>query len=356
MIARNSSFTYKGRAVDIKQVGRELGVRYVLEGSVRKIGNRVRITGQLIDVASGSHIWADRFEDDLADIFGLQDRITSSVVGAIFPNLELAEISRARQKLGSLAAYDYYLQSLAAFYRFTRKNHEQALSLLQKAIDLDPEFALAHAIKSHLHCGVRKSSGWDDNPIEERKEAERLARRAMELDRNDPRVLANVGITLAWGLLRCQEGSDLIDQALEIDPNYALAWSWGAVARVGLGEHDSAIKYCERALRLSPLDPRTFVAANAMASVHFLAGRYEEAITWAAKALRQHHGYPLAMQTTVASHALAGRIEDAKRACALYLQLHPQTRLSGIKERMLCVRKEDIQKYVTGLRLAGLPE
>ena len=356
VIARNSSFTYKGRAVDIKQVGRELGVRYVLEGSVRKIGNRVRITGQLIDVASGSHIWADRFEDDLADIFGLQDRITSSVVGAIFPNLELAEISRARQKLGSLAAYDYYLQSLAAFYRFTRRDHEQALSLLQKAIDLDPEFALAHAIKSHWGCGVRKSSGWDDNPIEERQEAERLARRAMELDRNDPRVLANVGITLAWGLLRCQEGSDLIDQALEIDPNYALAWSWGAVARVGLGDHDGAIKYCERALRLSPLDPRAFVAANAMASVHFLADRHEEAIAWAAKALRQHHGYPLAMQTTVASYAMAGRIEDATRACALYLQLHPKTRLSAIRDRMLCVRSEDIQKYTIGLRLAGLPE
>ena len=356
VIARNSSFTFKGRAIDIKQVGRDLGVRYVLEGSVRKIGNRVRITGQLIDVASGSHIWADRFEDDMADIFGLQDRVTSSVVGAIFPNLELAEINRARQKIGNLAAYDYYLQSLAAFYRFTRKDHEQALSLLQQAIDLDPEFALAHAIKSHWGCGVRKSSGWDDNPIEERQEAERLSRRAMELDRNDPRVLANVGITLAWGLLRCQEGSDLIDQALEIDPNYALAWSWGAVARVGLGDHEGAMKCCERALRLSPLDPRAFVAANAMASVHFIAGRYEEAIAWAAKALRQHHGYPLAMQTSAASYALAGRLEDAKRAGALYLQLHPKTRLSVIKSRMLCVRDEDIQKYATGLRLAGLPE
>jgi adenylate cyclase len=248
------------------------------------------------------------------------------------------------------------LQSLAAFYRFTRKDHEQALTLLQKAIDLDREFALAHAIKSHWGCGVRKSSGWDDNPVEERQEAEHSARRAMELDRNDPRVLSNVGITLAWGLLRCQEGSELIDQALEIDPNYALAWSWGAVVRVGLGDHDGAMKYCERALRLSPLDPRAFVAANAMASVHFLAGRYEEAIGWAAEALRQHHGYPLAMQTTVASHALAGRSEDAKRACALYRQLHPKTRLSVIKDRMLCVRHEDIQKYATGLRLAGLPE
>ena len=148
----------------------------------------------------------------------------------------------------------------------------------------------------------------------------------------------------------------MIDQALEIDPNYALAWSWGAVARVGLGNHDGAIEYCERALRLSPLDPRAFVAANAMASVHFLSGRYEEAASWAAKALRQHHGYPLAMQTMVASHAPAGRIEDAERACALYLQLHPQARLANIKDRMLCVREEDIQKHVTGLRLAGLPE
>jgi len=356
VIARNSSFTYKGRSVDIKQVGRELGVRYVLEGSVRKAGNRVRITGQLIDVASGSHIWGDRFEDGLTDIFELQDRVTTSVVGAIAPTLELAEITRARQKAGNLEAYDFYLQGLAAFYRFTRKDHEKALSLLQNAIDLDPEYALAHAIKSHWHCGVRKSSGWDDDPVEEKNEAERLARRAMQLDRNDPRVLANVGITLAWGLLRSQEGSALIDQALDIDPNYALAWSWGAVARVALGDHENAIEYCERALRLSPLDPRAFVAANAMGSVHFLAGRYEQAISWATKALRQHHGYPLAMQTTVASYALAGRIEDAKQACALYLQLHPQTRLSGIRNHMLCVREEDVQKYANGLRLAGLPE
>ncbi len=188
------------------RLGRELGVRYVLEGSVRKAGNRIRIAGQLIDATSGSHVWADRFESDLGDIFELQDHVTSSVVGAIAPSLELAEIARARQKAGSLLAYDYYLRSLAAFYRFTRKDHEEALSLLQKAIGLDPEFALAHAIKSHWHHGVRKSSGWIEDEVGEKLEAERLARRALELDRNDPRVLANVGATLWWGLGRHEEG------------------------------------------------------------------------------------------------------------------------------------------------------
>jgi tetratricopeptide (TPR) repeat protein len=267
----------------------------------------------------------------------------------------LPEISRARQKVGNLLAYDYYLRALAAFYRFTRKHHAEALSLLQKAIDLDPEFALAHAIKGHWHHGVRKSSGWIEDEGSEKREAERLAQRALELDRNDPRVLANVGVTLSWGLGRHEEGAAFIDQAVGIDPNYALAWSWGAVARVALGRFDDAIDCGERALRLSPLDPRAFVAANAMAAAHFLVGRYDEAVTWAAKALRQHRGYPLALQTLIAAHAVAGRIDAAKDASAQYLLLHPTARISSIKDRMLCARTEDIEKYTTGFRLSGLP-
>ena len=356
VIARNSSFSYKGKSPDIRQVGRELGVRYVLEGSVRKAGNRVRITGQLIDAASGSHVWADRFESDLGDIFELQDNVTSSVVGAIAPSLELAEISRSRRKIGSLVAYDYYLRSLAAFYRFTRTDHEEALCLLQKAIELDPEFALAHAIKGHWHHGVRKSSGWDENQAQEKVEAERLAQRALELDRSDPRVLANVGVTLWWGLGRYEEGAAFIDQALEIDPNYALAWSFGGGARLMLGRFDEAIKYCERALRLSPLDPRAFIPANVMAHAYFLSGRYDEAVSWAAKALRQHRGYPPALQTIVASHAMAGRVDAAKEACALYLRLHPTARMSTIRDRMMYARNEDMEKYAIGFRLAGMPE
>jgi TolB-like protein/class 3 adenylate cyclase/Tfp pilus assembly protein PilF len=356
VIARNSSFSYKGKSHDIRQVGRELGVRYVLEGSVRKAGNRVRITGQLIDAASGSHVWADRFESDLCDIFELQDNITSSVVGAIAPSLELAEISRAKQKIGSLVAYDYYLRSLAAFYRFTRTDHEEALCLLQKAIELDPEFALAHAIKGHWHHGVRKSSGWDENQAQEKVEAERLAQRALELDRSDPRVLANVGVTLWWGLGRYEEGAAFIDQALEIDPNYALAWSFGGGVRLVLGRFDEAIKYCERALRLSPLDPRAFIPANVMAAAYFLSGRYDEAVSWAAKALRQHRGYPPALQTIVASHAMAGRVDAAKEACALYLRLHPTARMSTIRDRLMYARNEDMEKYAIGFRLAGMRE
>jgi adenylate cyclase len=355
VIARNSSFSYKGKSHDIRQVGRELGVRYVLEGSVRKAGNRVRITGQLIDAASGSHVWADRFESDLCDIFELQDNVTSSVVGAIAPSLELAEISRAKQKIGSLVAYDYYLRSLAAFYRFTRTDHEEALCLLQKAIELDPEFALAHAIKGHWHHGVRKSSGWDENQAQEKVEAERLAQRALELDRSDPRVLANVGVTLWWGLGR-YEGAAFIDQALEIDPNYALAWSFGGGVRLVLGRFDEAIKYCERALRLSPLDPRAFIPANVMAAAYFLSGRYDEAVSWAAKALRQHRGYPPALQTIVASHAMAGRVDAAKEACALYLRLHPTARMSTIRDRLMYARNEDMEKYAIGFRLAGMRE
>jgi len=170
VIARNSSFTYKGRAVDVRQVGRDLGVRYVLEGSVRKAGNCLRITGQLIDAANGAHLWADRFDGDLADIFELQDQITTQVIGAIAPRLELAEIERARRKTSNLDAYDYYLRAWAAIYRFSSEGSKEALSMLEKAIALDPEFALAYATQAVCYF-MRRAFSWSDDPAREAAEA-----------------------------------------------------------------------------------------------------------------------------------------------------------------------------------------
>src|SRR6266436_1892831 len=192
VIARNSSFTYKGKAVDIKQVGRELGVRYVLEGSVRKSGNRVRITGQLVDAATGNHIWADRYDSTLEDIFDLQDRVTMSVIGAIAPQLERAEIARAQRKpTESLQAYDYYLRALASFYRYTREANMEAFKLTQIANNLDPDFAAPFA--HGANCFVQRSFFWGGVGAQDVAEARRLARRAIELDKGDPTVLATAG-------------------------------------------------------------------------------------------------------------------------------------------------------------------
>ncbi len=216
VIARQSTFTYKGRAVDIKQVGRELGVRYVLEGSVRKAGNRVRITGQLIDAATGVHLWADRFDSLLEDIFDLQDRVTSSVIGAISPQLQRAEIERAQHKpTGNLAAYDYYLRSLAGLYRPTREETDEALRLARIASDLDPEFALSYAAGAQCHV-QRKAFGWSSHAAEEIAETRRLARRAIELDNDDPSVLARAGFALAFVLGEVEEGAALCSRAMEL--------------------------------------------------------------------------------------------------------------------------------------------
>jgi TolB-like protein len=206
VIARNSSITYKGKAVDIKQVGRELGVRYVLEGSVRKSGNRVRITGQLIDAATGNHLWADRFDSQVEELFNLQDRVTASVVGAISPKLEQAEIERSRRKpTESLQAYDYYLRALACNYQYTRESNIEALKFTQIANEFDPAFAASYALGAGS-LQARKAFGWSVDAAQETREAQRLAGRALELGKDDPWVIAVAGQTLSFFVGQIEEG------------------------------------------------------------------------------------------------------------------------------------------------------
>jgi TolB-like protein len=224
VIARNSSFTYKGRTVDVKQVGRELGVRYALEGSVRKSANRVRITGQLIDAATGVHLSAERFDGDLEDIFDLQDRITASVVGAIAPKLEKAEIERARRKpTESLDAYDYFLRAMAKFYQWSRGSNDEAMQLFYKAIEIDCEFATAHAMAAWCYAW-RKINGWMTDPAQEIAEGARLAWRAVELGKDDAVALARAGHALALLIGDLDSGAAYIDRALVLDPNLACGW------------------------------------------------------------------------------------------------------------------------------------
>jgi TolB-like protein/class 3 adenylate cyclase len=252
VIARHSTFTYKGKAVDIKQVGRDLGVRYVLEGSVRRSGNRVRISGQLIDAGTGAHLWADRFDSQLEDIFDLQDRVTSSVIGAIFPQLERAEIARAQRKpTESLQAYDYYLRALASLYRFTREENIEALRLTKIAQGLDPEFALSYALGATCYT-QRKGFGWGSDAAQEIAEARRLARRAIELDKDDPTVLAGAGQALAFVVGEVEEGAALVSRAITLDPNLAIARNWRGWIHLWLGEIDAAIAQFSGRLAFEP--------------------------------------------------------------------------------------------------------
>jgi TolB-like protein len=356
VIARQSTFTYKGKAVDVKQVGRELGVRYVLEGSVRKVANRIRITGQLIDATTGVHLWADRFDSLHEDIFDLQDQVTSSVIGAIAPQLQRAEIERAQRKpTGSLQAYDYYLRGLAAFYRRTREETTEALKLTEIASGIDPRFAAAYALGARCYI-QRKSFGWRTDAAEEIAETRRLARRAIELDQDDPSVLARAGHALAFVVGEVEEGADLVLRAINLDPNQATARYWMGWIHLWLGEIDAAIEQFHVALRLSPLVPSIFTAHAGMAWAHFMAGRNEEASSWAATTVRRQPNFLSGQCIMMACHAMSGRVEEARQACILALQLEPALRISRIKDVAPFRRAEDIERLAQAYRIAGMPE
>ena len=356
VISRNSAFTYKGRAVDVRQVGRELGVRYLLEGSVRKAANRVRITGQLIEAASAAHLWADRFDGTPEDIFDLQDQVTSRVVGAISPALEQAEIDRVKRKpTESLGAYDYFLRGRAALHEGSVQGHKDALQHFYRAIELDPEFASAYGMAAYCYCH-RKTNGWIVQREEEIAETARLARRAVELDKDDAVALSCGGFALAYVVGELDAGVAFIDRALLLNPNLATAWIVSGWVRVWLGEPEVAIEHLVRAARLSPLDPSTNRTRTTTAHAHFFAGRYEEAASWAAMTLREWPEYQTALRIAAASYALAGHLDEAKYVRERLQKLDPRLRISNLKDELGPYhRQQDIATYVEGLRAAGLP-
>ncbi|WP_144640198.1 winged helix-turn-helix domain-containing tetratricopeptide repeat protein [Bordetella genomosp. 13] len=355
VVARNSSFTYKARAVDVKQVGRELGVRYVLEGSWRKAGNRVRITGQLIDAATGALHWAGRFEGVLEDIFELQDQITRDVVGAIAPQLERAEIERARHTpTDSMDAYDCYLRGMAWLHQGTRLAIDHALPLFEKAIASDPEFSSAYAMAAWCHCW-RKLNGWMTDRPREIAEGLRLARRAIELDNNDAVALTRCGPVAAHLGGDLKGGIALVDRALALNPNLAPAWFLGAYLRLWDGQTDTAIEHFTHAMRQSPLDMELYRMQAGIAAAHLFQGRHDESVAWAEKSLRELPSFLLAAAVLAASQALAGRDMAAANALARLRELDPALRLSNLRDLLPIQKPDDLDTLTRGLRKAGLP-
>jgi adenylate cyclase len=337
----------------------------VLEGSVRKKGNRVRITGQLIDSITGSHLWADRFEGELEDLFDLQDRVTESVVGAIAPELQQAEIRRARRKpTESLDAYDFFLRGMArevadlagGLEQPTSEGTNEALRLFCSAIELDPEFASAHGMAG-LCYAQRKAFGWMIDREREVADAARLAAHAIRGGKDDAVALATGGYVLAFVVQELDGGIAGIDRALKLNPNFASAWLFLGWAKVWLGQPDTAIEHLERARRLSPLGSGIAGVQAAAATAHFCAGRYDEASACAETLLREYPASHPGLRIAAASNALAGRTERAKKAVARLRQLDPTLRVSNLGNFLGPYRRsEDPSRYEDGLRQAGMPE
>ena len=356
VIARNSSFAYKGKSPDLRQVGRELGVRYVLEGSLRKAGNRVRITGQLIDTTTGAHIWADRFDGALDDIFELQDQVASSVVGAIEPKLRQSEIERARRKpTESLDAWDLYLRALALRYQYTEESMREAISLLERALAIDPSYAPAAALIGCCRLN-QKAHSLGQVSDAEIGEAVRLARRAIEAGKDDRDALWMAAHALSFFTGEHATAANVVDRALTLNPNSAHAWLVRGMISNMQERPDQAIAAVEYGMRLSPLDPLRRGFTIIMAVAHFAAGRYEEAIEWADRTLAAQPDYRQAMRIRAASCAYLGRLEEAHDWLTRMLHFEPGLTIARVKVSAPPFPPELLNRYVEGLRKAGLPE
>jgi adenylate cyclase len=354
VIARNSSFTYKGRAVDIKLVGRELGVRYVLEGSVRKAGGRMRITGQLIDAVTGAHLWADKIDGALEDIFDLQDKVTTRVVGAIEPSITRAEITRSQAKsTSSLDAYDLYLRALAAHYSQTRADIDKAMLLLEEALRLDASYAWVKAFASYIHC-LRIGQGW--GTPEDREKATRFAHEALLSGSDEPKTIAFAAHAIAWLAGEHDIALAAIRRALHSNPN-----SFDVLIRSGwlhawTADFDLAVEHFLRCLRLNPIDPLLGYAYCGLAFVHNLKGAHEQGAEYARLTVNNMPGWILGWIHLAISSAYLDNLQDARAAVGHILELNSS--FSVKQYRAISSSKYDwmLEKAAHGLRLAGLPE
>ena len=351
VIARNSSFSYKGKAVDVKRAARELGVRYVLEGSVRKGGNRVRITAQLIDASTGNHIWADHFDGELSDIFALQDDITKKVVGAIEPRLLEAEgvrsQSRAPQDLG---AWDMVIRANSLFWRLTKSEIATAIDLLKKAVERYPEYAPAH---SQLAFAMLVSGYLGSRLTEQQLQlAGAHAARAAELDDSDPWAHLALGFT-AFMKRQTNTAAAEFHRALSLNPNFAAAHGYLGWALAFDGQMDLASAHLEEAMRMSPHDPQNAIFNTGLAIAHYFAGRYAKAVEYSQKSEQQRSPFTAGYRIHVASLAQAGKIDEAREALARLKELHPDLSIAWI-EQNVPYTAGPMAIFIEGMRKAGL--
>ena len=353
VIARNSSFTFKNKAVDIKEVGRKLGVRYVLEGSVRKASGKVRIAGQLIDAVTGAHIWADRFERDLTDIFALQDDVTVAVVSAIEPKLLQTEIAEAaRRRPENLTAYDFYLRAMQQWYPTTREGLAEAIRLARRAMELDPRFALVAALAGQCHQ-LNVVLGYASDPQFERNEAVRLLHLALSLDDGDPETLARASLISAFMVADRESAIEMADRAVALNPNSFLAWSARGWAYLLAGQPEEAVRSFERAIRMSPVDPLLHRAFASLGIAFIELGRFDEAIAAGKKAQRQNPSYSPAYRCLASAFAHLARDAEARAAAVRSLEVAPAFTISASIARGW---SSNMKLYIEGLRKAGLPE
>jgi adenylate cyclase len=355
VIARNSSFAYRERAIDVRQVGRELSVRYVLEGSVRKAGQRLRISGQLIQAETGVHLWAEQFDGSLADIFALQDDITARVVGALVPNLQGAEIARAHRKTPeSLDAYDLYLRALACRNALTAEAADEALRLLERALALDPTFVSAAVLAAAIWA-LRIQHGWLSSLEHAQTEALRYARMAVRLDPHDAESL----VTLARWIATCtrddREARQLAERAIALDPHSARVWRSSGFIYLYLGEAELALDHLRRGLQFHPRDIWVHESWSGVALAQLTLGRDEEAVASARMAVQLNPRYALALRIFAAALAMTGQIEDAKDVMRQHRDIDPDCTIKNLSER-LGYLKEMSPRFFEGLRRAGMPE
>ncbi|GLS38311.1 adenylate cyclase [Mesorhizobium tianshanense] len=354
VIARNSSFTYKGRAVDLRQVGRELGVRYVLEGSIRRAGSRVRISGQLVDAISGHHVWTDRFEGDVSDIFDLQDKVTESVVGAVEPSIRLEEIKQARMKpTDYISAYDLYLRALPRFYSMTREGFADVRRLTNEALSIDPGFNLAKALGAYIRS-LSVSQCWHEP--DDIRVAARMAREVLADARDDPTSLRFAAQVIAYSAKDYETALDTIDRSLLLNPNSAQGHTGSGWVNAHSGRSLVAIEHFHRAMRLSPVDPEKGIALSGIGMSYLMLERYEEALAWGERALREMPNYGSSHRVVIMALVKLNRPDEAQAAALRLMEAFPTYTL-GLQRQINPWRdKVFAERYVEALGIAGVPE
>lgn len=356
VLGRSASFALKGRAIDVRQVAADLGVRYVLEGSVRRAGSRLRITAQLADGGSGAPIWAQQFDGTTEEVFEFQDRIAESTVGIIEPQIQLAELERGRrERPGDITAYDLYLQGLHRFYGSTDADNASAYRLVVRAVDLEPNNArylvLASEILQH-----RFGMGWPPLADDDREQARDLTNRAVALAHGDPAILAQAGNVLLQRFKEYDRGLAMIRHAVAANPFSALIATWAGIAEVHCGDLDLALDYFHRAARLNPRARGASVALTGAGHAQAVLGDHEEALIWAGRAYALSPNYDCCLWILAASNAHLGRMDEARRYCEELRLLSPQTTIGSIRAGQPSMIPERIEPILGGLLLAGLPE